>query len=419
MLGCSSVIGVHICAIAEDAHAASIGLAAYSAVSYLTESFMRRSSYLQSFLAAVLALPVLASADPRYAVTAVAGADSWASDINNLGQVVGSMAAGGSYHGFVYGSGMLADIGTLGGAYSSALAINDHGIVVGNAELATGGYFGFVYSGGTMSALSGGASMQASGINNGGTIVGSMSVTTGDDTYQHGFTLAGGTVTDLGTLPYGDGSRAFAINNQGDVVGAAANVVGGAPEYPEDPFIYHNGVMTGLGNLGGPFSAAVSVNDLGQAVGYLGIDYLPGDPGDLYPRTAFLYANGEMQVLGGLSPDVSSRANDINNLGQVVGSSGLNSETPHAWLYENGVMTDLNMLIDPASGWTITDAAAINDAQQIAARACRAGVCQAVTLNLVSSVPEPPVVALLAAGLALGLARGKAGFRRPVRRRQD
>jgi probable HAF family extracellular repeat protein len=415
----SALIGGRICAIAEDAHAARIGQVSYSAISYLTESFMRRSRFLQSFIAAALAAPLLASADPRYAVTAVAGADSWASDINNLGQVVGSMASGGAYHGFVFGSGVLTDIGTLGGANSSAMAINDHGVVVGNAELAAGGSHGFVYSGGSLSALGGGASMQAYGINNGGTIVGSMSVTAGDDTYQHGFTLAGGTVTDLGTLPYGDGSRAFAINNQGEVVGAAANVVGGAPEFPEDPFIYLNGVMTGLGNMGGSFSAAVSVNDLGQVVGYLGIDYLPGDPGNLYPRTAFLYANGEMQVLGGLSPDVSSVASDINNLGQVVGSSGLSGEDPHAWLYENGVMTDLNTLIDPASGWTITDAAAINDLQQIAARACRGGVCQAVTLDLVSSVPEPPVVALLAAGLALGLARGNRGFRRPVRRRRD
>jgi hypothetical protein len=42
---------------------------------------------------------------------------------------------------------------------------------------------------------------------------------------------------------------------------------------------------------------------------------------------------------------------------------------------------------------------------------------QALRLDLVSAMPEPPVFALLAAGLALGLARGK-GVRRPVRRRR-
>jgi hypothetical protein len=88
---CSSTAGP-ICAIAEDAHAGRIGLVPYSAIFYLTESIMRRSRFSQSLLAAAaLAVPLLASADPRYAVTAVAGAGSWASDINKLGQVVGSM----------------------------------------------------------------------------------------------------------------------------------------------------------------------------------------------------------------------------------------------------------------------------------------------------------------------------------------
>jgi probable HAF family extracellular repeat protein len=381
---------------------------------------MRRSPYFQSLIAAAaLAVPLLAAADPRYAVTAIAGAGSWASDINNLGQVVGAMSTGDTYHAFVYGSGVLTDIGTLGGRDSGANAINDLGQVVGNSSTdASGGSSGFLYSGGSMSALTGGAYMQAYGINNSGTIVGSMFVTTPDDSYRHAYTLSGGTLTDLGTLPYGDGSVAIAINNQGMVVGAAASMVNGAPNYPEDPFVFQNGAMTGLGNLGGPWGAAVSVNELGQVAGYLGVDSLPGDPGELYPTAAFLYANGQMQVLGGTSPQWSSRASDVNNLGQIVGSFRPVPGADHAFLYENGVWIDLNTLIDPASGWTITGAAAINDLQQIAAQACRAGVCQAVTLNLVSSVPEPPMIALLAAGLALGLARGRNGFRRPVRRRR-
>jgi probable HAF family extracellular repeat protein len=408
------------CAITEDAHAGRIGLAPYSAISYLTESTMRRSRYpLSLFAAAALAVPLLASADPRYAVSAVAGAGSWASDINNLGQVVGSMPTGDAYHAFVYGSGVLADLGTLGGPDSGAYAINDLGQVVGNSSIvANGPSNGFLYSGGSMSALTGGTYMQAYGISNSGTIVGSMFVTTQDDSYRHAYTLSGGTVTDLGTLPYGDGSVGIAINSQGMVVGAAASVFNGAPNRPEDPFVFQNGVMTGLGNLGGPWGAALSVNELGQVAGYLGVDSLPGDPGELYPTAAFLYANGQMHVIGGTSPQWSSRASDVNNLGQVVGSFRPSPGADHAFLYENGVLTDLNILIDPASGWTITDAAAINDLQQIAAQACRAGVCQAVTLDLVSAVPEPPVVALLAAGLALGLARGRRGFRLPVRRRR-
>jgi probable HAF family extracellular repeat protein len=379
---------------------------------------MRRTRYLQSlFAAAALAAPLLAAADPRYAVTAIAGADSVARDINNLGQVVGAVYTGGVYRGYVYGDGGLADIGTLGGAGSWANAINDLGQIVGNAQAADGASYGFLYSGGTMSALTGGTYMQANGINNGGTIVGSMFVTTPDDTYMHAYTLSGATLTDLGTLPYGDGSRAYAINAHGDVVGAAANMFNGAPNRPEDPFIYHDGVMTGLGNLGGPWSGATSINDRGEVVGFLGLNALPGDPAELYPTTAFLYANGAMNVIGGVAPPWSSLASDINNAGQVVGSFRFTPGQDHGFLYENGEMIDLNTLIDPASGWVITGGAAINDLQQIAAQACRAGVCQAVRLDLVPAVPEPPVFALMAAGLALGLARGR-GFRLPVRRRR-
>lgn len=241
---------------------------------------MRRTHFLQSiFAAAALAAPLLAAADPRYAVTVVAGAGSTASGIHNLGQVVGSLDAGAAYHGFVY---------------------------------------------------------------------------------------AGGVLTELGTL-------------------------------------------------GGPFSAVTSINDLGQVVGHLGVDSLPGNPGDIYPRSAFLYENGKMHLLEGVPADWSSGANDIDKLGQVVGwASG--ADAGFAFLYQDGEMIDLNTLIDPASGWTITGANAINDVQQIAANACRAGMCQAVRLDLVSAVPEPPVFALLAAGLALGLARGKR-FRLPVRHR--
>jgi probable HAF family extracellular repeat protein len=354
---------------------------------------MRRTFHSLLF-AAALSTPLLATADPRFAVTAVAGADSTAYGINNLGQVVGTMAYGTGYHAFVAGSGGVTDIGALlGGQYSSATAINDHGQVVGNANGA-----GYLYSGGSAALIPGAES--AFGINNAGTVVGAYSNGGGGWTTLHAYTYAGGAVNDLGTLPNGDSSRAFAINNHGDVVGAAANVIEGAPNFPEDPFLYHNGVMTSLGSFGGVWSGATSINDHGQIVGYSGIDTSP-DPGDIYPRTAFLYDGGVLRNLGGLLPGYSSIAYDINNLGQIVGSASLADGDAHAFLYENGRMVDLNTLVDPASGWTISGAAAINDLQQIAASACRAGVCQAVRLDLVSAVPEPPVYALLLAGLAL------------------
>src|SRR5438270_12702502 len=76
-------------------------------------------------IAAALAAPLLAAsspalADPLYTITTVAGADSYAFDLNNLGQVVGSMSTGGQYHAFVSNGSSPTDLGTLGGSSSSA-----------------------------------------------------------------------------------------------------------------------------------------------------------------------------------------------------------------------------------------------------------------------------------------------------------
>lgn len=369
-----------------------------------------------AFAVPLLAAPMLANADPLYTVTPVAGADSTAADLNNLGQVVGWMNSGGNYHAFVSTGGSPTDLGTLGGSTSSATSINDLGQIVGGSYVGGDAYYhGFIVNGGSMSALPGPDYLRASAINNAGTVAGEMTVSTPDGDQVHAYTYSNGSFTDLGTLPIGDGSRAMGINNAGDVVGAANNVIGGAPNFPEDPFMVHDGKMIDLGTLdvNGIWSGATAINDHGQIVGYAGLAYYPANPAELYPQTAFLYQNGVLTNLGGLAPHWSSTATDINNLGQIVGSANLSDVLSHGFLYQNGKMIDLNTLIDPATGWTIEGAAAINDLQQIAATACRNGVCQAVRLDLVPAVPEPPAVALLLAGLALGAWR----FSSPVLRR--
>src|SRR6516225_6105669 len=84
------------------------------------------------------------------------------------------------------------------------------------------------------------------------------------------------TSTDLGALPDVGPSTAAAINNDGQVVGAA-NVGDGDRRHA---VLWENGAMTDLGTLGGNESVATSINDQGQVVGY--------------SRGAFLWQGGVM-----------------------------------------------------------------------------------------------------------------------------
>jgi probable HAF family extracellular repeat protein len=66
-------------------------------------------------------------------------------------------------------------------------------------------------------------------------------------------------------------------------------------------------------------------------------------------------------------------------------------------------MTDLNTLIHPALGWTLTTANAINDSGQIVGYGNNGSTTRAYLLTPVDEmtpIPVPPALPMLAAGLA-------------------
>lgn len=206
-------------------------------------------------------------------------------DINACGQIVGESLNGS----FVTPSAMRAtvfslegdaiDLGTLGGAKSSAAGINDLGQIVGVAENALGQQRAFLYEDGVMTDIGtlGGTIANANAINNNGQIAGRSLLANGA---IRAFLYSEGVMTDLGTLG-GAASVAFDSNDRGDVVGFSRVASGQA-----HAFLYKDGVMTDLGTLGGIDSRAISINNRGDIIGHY---TLPDNS-----VHAFLYTDGEM-----------------------------------------------------------------------------------------------------------------------------
>src|SRR5262245_12692117 len=177
---------------------------------------------------------------------------------------------------------------------------------------------------------------------------------------------------ELGTLG-GARSEATDLNASAQVVGWSEQADGA-----ERAYLWRNGVMTNLGTLGGDFSRAFGINDSGQVVGmsrlatgafaYRAFLLTPEDTdGNGTPDRWFRDSNADgandlmrnLGTLGGSNP--TSRAEDVNDLGQVVGTSSWDTQSgvaSRAFLWQNGVMSDLGTLGGSTSQ-------AINDAGQI------------------------------------------------------
>jgi probable HAF family extracellular repeat protein len=145
-----------------------------------------------------------------------------ANDLNERGQVTGGVPVGEAYHAYRLRGGHLTDLDTADVPYSEGVAINETGQVAGNSAPAQAQFnHGFLWSRGRridLGALGGGFS-SAAGINDHGAVVGQSTTTDGP---MRGFVWRHGVMTALGVLADGEnGSRANDINNHGWVVGAS------------------------------------------------------------------------------------------------------------------------------------------------------------------------------------------------------
>lgn len=330
---------------------------------------------------ALLAACVVSQASVRYTLTdlgTLGGTDTRAWSINDSGEVVGSSKYSPfNSHAFRWAGGVLTDLGTINGPMGSATGINNNGQVVGWASVDSTYQHAFLLNpGGAMVDLgSPGQYSSANAINNLGQVVGSA----GSNAFLR---QANGAMVDLGMLPGATSSTAYAINNNSQVVGTSGWTA----------FIWNNGVMTNLGTLGGAKeSCATGINDAGIVVGNLVTS--------TSQSRAFRWQAGAMYDLGSLGG--FSYACDIDDNGKIVGSSEISpGGIADAYIWENGVMTDLNTLIEPGSGWRLCEARSINSTGQIVGTARYGDETRAFLLN---PVPEPSSILVLCSG-AISLA---------------
>jgi probable HAF family extracellular repeat protein len=176
--------------------------------------------------------------------------------------------------------GAVTPLGTLGGAQSSGLAINERGDVVGTSETAAGDDHAFIWR-----------------------------RSDGRDGRMVDLGTLGGTTTLIGSPQ--DGPAWFpiadhALNDRGDVVGTSTTAAG-----TERAFLWRDGRMTALGTLGGAGSRAIAIDERGRIVGTsqtsAGVWH------------AFLWRNGRMTDIGALAAPGSSAAVDISDDGRIVG----------------------------------------------------------------------------------------------------
>lgn len=156
-------------------------------------------------------------------------------------------------------------------------------------------------------------------INNKGEVVGGV----GNEIYLYS---EGKTIT---LLHSGDGVEAKAINEHTQVVGNVYGVMGGP-----HAFLWENGVRTSLPPPGG-YCSAFDINNKSQIVGC----FISGSPAKGY---ACIWEKPEQNwVVTQLGTEGDS-ANAINDKGQIVGISGLYTQSPIAVLWQNGKTINLN-----------------------------------------------------------------------------
>jgi probable HAF family extracellular repeat protein len=369
----------------------------------------------------------------RYTITrlpSLGGTQSRGMAINQQGWVAGwSNQADGTRRAVIWKNGVITNLETLGGPSSTVPwpGLNDAGTVVGISHTSEsdpldedwacelGGFLpggftdlicrGFVWEGGSLRELPtlGGHHSFGTGVNNRGLVVGWAETavvdrTCSDEAAQEFQFLAvlwdpkdgsDGKIKAraLEPSPGHSTSAATAINDNGQVVGISGDCDQAVGRFSARHAVLweKNGKPVRIPDLGGiSWHTPMDINVDGDVVGFSNPDE-PGDEQGEFISRAFYwpYGGAIAEDLGTLDDDPVSEAFAINARDEVVGISFGNPVGPRAFIWRNGVLTDLNDLVDIKPD-VLLSAQDINDAGQITGR-----VLEAATGNVLAFVANP------------------------------
>ena len=324
----------------------------------------------------------------RYDVTqlpSLGGGSSAGFSINNRGWVAGrsNLAGNRVRHATLWRNGSLTDLGTLGSKERNSVVRwpvkNVRGLITGISQTdepdplgenwscsaffpaaTSTGYrcLGFKWQNGVMTPLPtlGGTHGFAAGSNNGGQIVGWAENTVHDSKCEPPQVLQfrpvvwgpGDRIRDLPLLPGDTSGAATAINDRGQVVGISGICDQAVGRFTaRHAVLWDDGKVIDIGNLGGlAWHTPNAINRRGDIVGFS--NFSEADGGNLRPH-AFLWTESDgIEDLGTLPAplDDNSDAWGLNKRRQLVGSSCDVDNNCHAFLWQDGAMTDLNELVD-------------------------------------------------------------------------
>jgi probable HAF family extracellular repeat protein len=238
---------------------------------------------------------------------------------------------------------------------------------------------GFLWRNGVMNPLPtlGGNNGVANQINSIGETVGMAETDTLDSTCPSGgaqklefkpVLWQSGAIRQLPTYPGDPDGNAHAINDNGQLVGgsgvcAAFNTLWLTNLQPLHALLWEGGKAIDLGNLGGTGYGdgimALNLNNHGQVIGSSDLQGDANFHGFLWTKQS------GMQDLGTLPGDVNSAAIGINDSGQIVGVSLDASFNARGFIRQGQELIDLNTLVPGGSPLYLITACSINAAGEI------------------------------------------------------